>query len=545
MAAILDHVLSSPEIQIQSYADRARTRMVLVVPDLLDLRVVDELMRITLDSLRIGPATVVDIGAQATSIAVVENGDVVDAARVLTGGDDVSDVLFDMMRRYKNPITRDVPEEAKDLDDYARGVPVNRRALVEQIKEGFSVIKVSEVYVREPGRVTEKFTVKMYDELYMAPLCLFYPWCIDLPTKLLALKRYSPLLVERTHPSRQMPLWTMDPPNKLGPHPWISWGCTDIPEKLEGHTGLEHRVAVTAQLMWLDELDRNKRHAKRRANGEVSEVGAFDEDANSQSSSNKKGKRGKRQAQKQVVTALGFPGISPPTGKETAEGDGDVDMRDSAETEDEGEESESDQQGPQLRRSRRANTPAITATDPVPAPSPAPPPAAPQLGNLPVHCSTLYSYTHTWVSPPLDQAIHALIANQRTDDRIRRNYSSILLVGGGARLPGFATKVLEPMLRTSMPARARTLAPAPGTAPETVVAVTLPPRDLDPRAVMWKGGTVLARLEVASEMWVSLGEWRAVGTASVVANKCGVVLPGSGVVGNLSGPAASLTMDPV
>ena len=43
------------------------------------------------------------------------------------------------------------------------------------------------------------------------------------------------------------------------------------------------------------------------------------------------------------------------------------------------------------------------------------------------------------------------------------------------------------------------------------VEVLPAPRELDPRLLMWKGGSVLSKLDTAKEMWIGQEEWNNMG----------------------------------
>ena len=44
------------------------------------------------------------------------------------------------------------------------------------------------------------------------------------------------------------------------------------------------------------------------------------------------------------------------------------------------------------------------------------------------------------------------------------------------------------------------------------VEVLPAPRELDPRLLMWKGASVLSKLETAKEMWIGEQEWSEMGS---------------------------------
>ncbi|RKP09719.1 hypothetical protein THASP1DRAFT_11390, partial [Thamnocephalis sphaerospora] len=101
----------------------------------------------------------------------------------------------------------------------------------------------------------------------------------------------------------------------------------------------------------------------------------------------------------------------------------------------------------------------------------------------------------------LDEAIARSISTASSDDRVKKLYGNIICVGGGALIPGLAD-ALEDRLRYSASVLAL------GT---DRVRVVTHPRDMDPRAVAWKGAAVMSRLDCASEMWLSRSEWAEAG----------------------------------
>ncbi|KAL1918111.1 uncharacterized protein VTP21DRAFT_3377 [Calcarisporiella thermophila] len=106
--------------------------------------------------------------------------------------------------------------------------------------------------------------------------------------------------------------------------------------------------------------------------------------------------------------------------------------------------------------------------------------------------------------PPLalDHAVVRSIqhAVQGFEERAHRFYTTILLVGGGGIIPGFDRLLQEKVLETAGVER---------------VEVVQPPREMDPRLVVWKGASVLSKLETAREMWVGTKEWEEMGARAL------------------------------
>jgi actin-related protein 8 len=110
---------------------------------------------------------------------------------------------------------------------------------------------------------------------------------------------------------------------------------------------------------------------------------------------------------------------------------------------------------------------------------------------------------------PLDTAIMTSIREaSRGDDRKTRDFiGGIMLVGGGAKVPGFH-QFLEDRLKEGNP----------GYTKEIIIG--LPPRDLDQQLVCWKGGSVFARLSSSgNDSWVYRKEYDMLGT-KLLAQKC-------------------------
>lgn len=110
---------------------------------------------------------------------------------------------------------------------------------------------------------------------------------------------------------------------------------------------------------------------------------------------------------------------------------------------------------------------------------------------------------------PLDVAIlECARQGHRGDDRKARDfYGGILLVGGGAKFPYFAN-MLEERLKMLLP----------GYPKEILIGEV--PRELDPMLVVWKGGSVFARLSSSgNDSWVHQKEYHYLGS-KLLAQKC-------------------------
>ncbi|KAI4189473.1 MAG: hypothetical protein L6R41_001435 [Letrouitia leprolyta] len=92
----------------------------------------------------------------------------------------------------------------------------------------------------------------------------------------------------------------------------------------------------------------------------------------------------------------------------------------------------------------------------------------------------------------LDVAIlTSILHGARNDDRKIRDFlGGIMVIGGGALIPGFYT-YLEERLKELRPVFAKD------------IMIGTPPRELDPQGIVWKGGSVFGKLRGTNDSWIS------------------------------------------
>ena len=102
---------------------------------------------------------------------------------------------------------------------------------------------------------------------------------------------------------------------------------------------------------------------------------------------------------------------------------------------------------------------------------------------------------------PLDTAILTSISHgSQSDERKTRDFmGGIMVVGGGAQIPGFHA-FLEERLKELKPAFAKD------------IMIGVPPRELDPQVVIWKGGSVFGKLRGTNDSWISRLEYDRLGS---------------------------------
>ncbi|KAG0709311.1 hypothetical protein DFH29DRAFT_887756 [Suillus ampliporus] len=177
--------------------------VVLVIPDFYDRAYVREFVNILLVSLGfkqicvqqeslaatygagISSACVVDIGAVNSSIACVDEGLVISESRITLnmGGDDITEFLYVLLERISFPY-RDI--NLARWYDWA--VMEDLKARLCTLAEGDVALNLYDFVVRKPGKPTEKYGLRAYDEIILAPMCIFEPRVIEFDRKRVGLR---------------------------------------------------------------------------------------------------------------------------------------------------------------------------------------------------------------------------------------------------------------------------------------------------------------------------------------------------------------------
>ncbi|KAF8659821.1 hypothetical protein AX16_001706 [Volvariella volvacea WC 439] len=402
-------------------ASATKYSIILVIPDVYDRTYVREFVHLLLvtmgfkqlcvqqESLAatygagISSACVVDIGATMTSIACVDEG-LVNADTRLTlnvGGDDITEFLYVLLERIHFPY-RDI--------DLARSYDWN---LMEDLKIRLCTLSESEVglnlydfVVRRPDKPTEKYGLRAYDEVILAPMCLFEPRVIEFDRK------------------------------RVGLGPYV----VDVTDEIIEQPGdqVTHAVVISTQ------------HLLNNASTDVQE------------------------------TSRGVPSDkSSRTPDNKAANTGDVTSNGQAEPMDIIEAEED-------KNSASRQT--------LPAKSQAAQTLASYPGGLPIDVNFEASKL------PLDVAIFNS-TRAAGDDKIRKYLQAVLVVGGVAHTQGMAMA-----LETRLQAIAAPLVPN-----MEKVQIIPPPKDVDPRVLVWKGAAVLGKMDAVSELWITPADWDILG----------------------------------
>ncbi|KAF7727077.1 actin-like protein arp8 [Apophysomyces ossiformis] len=366
--------------------DLSNFNAVLVVPDLYPRNYIHELITMMLRYMNfrgvlvqqesicatfgagVSSACVVDIGAQKTSIACIEDGVCLADSRIsiAIGGDDITKTFASFLLANHFPYA--------DIN-LARSYDWR---LAEELKEKWCTmneadisVQVYDFFVRAPHQPTKKYQCKVYDEVFLAPLCLMYPAILN------------------------------------------------AEEKTENAKDLASNNIV-------DDI------ADEPSTSQTAPVPGF-------------------QRAKAGLSQASTP--RPASGSETP-----------------------------LTQASTAATPMAGVTSPVASTS---------------------TRTNMFDLFPIDVAIAQSIqtASGASDERLKRFFTNIILVGGAGMVSNF-NRVLEDRVLSTVIAQSASV---------ERVEILPAPRELDPRLLVWKGASVLSKLDTAKDMWIGEEEWDEIG----------------------------------
>lgn len=101
---------------------------------------------------------------------------------------------------------------------------------------------------------------------------------------------------------------------------------------------------------------------------------------------------------------------------------------------------------------------------------------------------------------PLDLAIVESIthAAKGEEKKIKDFLAGIMVVGGGSLVSGFNHQ-LEERIRALKPNK------------EYQIIIGVPPRELDPMVIAWKGASVFGKLKISNDSWIRQSEYDILG----------------------------------
>ncbi|KZV74529.1 actin-like ATPase domain-containing protein [Peniophora sp. CONT] len=103
---------------------------------------------------------------------------------------------------------------------------------------------------------------------------------------------------------------------------------------------------------------------------------------------------------------------------------------------------------------------------------------------------------------PLDVAIYNCCRGVENEPRLKKWVSSVLLVGGTSQIPGMSYQIesrLQSIVNNGHTEATRSI---------TVLPV---PKDVDPHVLVWKGASVLGKMDGVADLWLTAADWDTLG----------------------------------
>ncbi|KAG8691727.1 actin-like protein arp8 [Ceratobasidium sp. 423] len=434
-------------------------------------------------------ACVVDIGAVKTSIACVDEGQVVPDTRITLdlGGDDISEYLYYLLKEIN------VLHKGCQLSQSADWTLITRlKKQMCSLSENDVALNLYDFSVQRPNQDTEQYTIQVYDEPVVAAMCIFEPRIIDFDAKKARQRSLwtrenvedvpdfssdnltQAMLISTQHLLPPQPVQTFAPkqnqvPQVDGAHDADGDTEMDVPQQAESSTEPPQasdpsRIGDKKQVM----------EDEKRDNGKVPTQTARSEDAHAtlaQDPPAQGGPSGQHESVRRSASPTQPPTapINEPAGEDRAPS---VEII---------PEPDATTKPPKSKAAAPAAAPA-----PIAAPVP-----------VPVQIDVRWEASKL----PLDVAIFNSARAAGGVDRIKKFLQVVVIVGGTSIIPGMVHALESRLQAIAFPL-------VPGM---EKVQVVPSPKDIDPRVLSWKGAAVLAKLEALNDMWITPRDWDMLG----------------------------------
>ncbi|KAI0640783.1 actin-like ATPase domain-containing protein [Trametes meyenii] len=508
---LLREALKQKDIEPSAYKEYS---VVLVIPDYYDRSYVEGIVRILLvdmgfkqfcaqqESLAatygagISNACVVDMGAVKTSIACVDDGMVIaDTRMVLSmGGNDIAEFLYVLLEKIGFPY-RDI----NLARSYDWNVLEDLKARLCTLAEGDVALNLYDFSVRRPGKATEKYGLRAYDEIILAPMCLFEPRVVEFDNKkrgMRFLTRVPDMAEEMVEQSNDKFTERYTQAMLISTQhlfPILMPALIDHP--LPATTPAAQTPATEGQSLAITPQVPSAHSDPATATTPVTPAGeepppstsdTKDEDIEMTDATAPPTESG-------APSALGADEEKPSEDKPA----------ENSTPEDKEKETTKDKDATLIAAPSEAPVEIIDVDEIDNKPSAAPPPEQPHpLSMLPLGFRSFNLDVSFEASKlPLDVAIFNSARAAGGDEKIRKYLQAVLVVGGTALVPGMAHA-----LESRLQAIATPLVPN-----MEKVQIIPPPKDVDPRVLAWKGAAVLGKMDGVADLWVAPADWELFG----------------------------------
>jgi len=446
------------ELGLKRSTDWKQYSCVFVIPDLYDKKYVEQVLDLCVESFEFNKvcfiqesmaatfgagytqACVVDVGAQKTSIACVEDGLCIEDSRINLkyGGYDVTETFIKMMLYDNFPYQE---------------INLRRRydfLLAEELKIKYCTLSQANIsvqnydfHLRAPNQPTHKYQFKCYDEVILAPMGFYEPVVFDTSTKLRGRRK----LVDRSYNAYDVD--TPDDPTSAAQLAILALIQPSVTATALSFTGAPNDISTPSK--------------------EKAQPFNFISRADATPGTSKAPSPAPEGANTPVPAPYIFGARDGINGSPAPSG-------------------------------RNGGTPGPLGS------------SVPNGGaTLPVPGLSIESFQRSAKSlaaerdavlpiAPLDIAIMTSIQNAAKGDekKVRELLGSIMVIGGGAKLPHFTT-FLEEKLKVRRPDLADR------------ILVSRSAREMDEQVVVWKGASVFAKLPT-NDSWITNFEYKMLGS---------------------------------
>ncbi|KAL2181714.1 ARP8-like protein [Thermothelomyces heterothallicus CBS 202.75] len=455
------------ELGLKKKADWKQYSCVIIIPDLYDKRYVELLLHLCIELFEFNrvsfiqesmaatfgagytQACVVDVGAQKTSISCVEDGLCIEDSRINLkyGGYDVTETFIKMMLYDNFPYQE---------------INLRRRydfLLAEELKIKYCTLSQANIsvqnfdfHLRAPNQPTRKYQFKFYDEVILSPMGFYDPSIFDNSAKLNGRRK----LIDRSYNA-----YDVDMPDDPASAAQLAILALIKPSVTETTTtsfsGAPGDVATPSK-------ERSQPFSFLSRNGDVT------------------GTPGTSKAPSPAPDGAGTPVPAPYVFGSSRDLNG------------------SGSPAPSARNGGGATPAPANGTSQLPSTSfDGPTSQQPQVQE---RSAISLAIERDSVLPiaPLDIAIMTSIQNaaKGDDKKVKELLGSIMVVGGGAKIPHFA-----PFLEEKLKLRRPDLADR--------ILVSRSAREMDEQVVVWKGASVFAKLPT-NDSWITGFEYKMLGS---------------------------------
>lgn len=458
---LLDKALRQ-ELGLKTNSEWQQYSCVFVIPDLYDKRYVEQVLRSCMTWFEFNricfvqesmaatfgagytQACVVDMGAQKTSVTCVEDGLCIEDSRINLkfGGYDVTETFMKMML-YDNFPYQDMNLRRRYDFLLAEELKIKHCTM----SQADISVQLYQFHVRAPNQPTRKYQFKTYDEVILAPMGVYDPEIFDNSVKLKGRRK----LVERSYNAYDVDI--PDDPNSAAQLAILALVKPEITTNANGFSQSQPEVSTPSKEKSQPFNFLNKPDI---ANGTPM------------------GSHAGSPAPEGAGTPAPPPFVFGGRDKEGLNGG-----------------------SPAPNGTRATGTP-------VPGQNSLQPPAG-MFVDASARSAKALANERDEVLPtaPLDVAILTSIQNaaKGDDKKLRDLLGSIMVVGGGAKIPHF-TVVLEEKLKARRPDL------------YDRILVSRSARDMDEQVVAWKGASVFAKLPT-NDSWITPFEFERLGARTL------------------------------